>query len=139
MCFLCYAKIMNCANNTTTPIVGRLQTISLNRGTTLKLKGQRKDCNGNPIIEEPEELYFVVKKKWTDKVALINKTLNDIVFDEDGHFHITIYPQETENLPYGKYVWDLTPVDDDNTYREKPSHGYLIIGNSAGWIINETE
>lgn len=130
---------MNCASNTNTPIVGKLQTLGLNRGTTFRLKAQRKDCEGNPILSEPEELYFIVKKRWTDKTALITKTLEDMTFDEDGYFHFTIYPEDTENIPYGKYVWDLTPVDEDNLYREKPAHGYLIIGNSAGWVINETE
>lgn len=130
---------MNCASNTNTPIVGKLQTLGINRGTTFRLKAQRKDNDGNPILIEPEEMYFIVKKRWDDKKALITKTLEDMTFDEDGYFHFTIYPEDTEKLPYGKYVWDLTPIDEGNLYRQKPAHGYLIIGNSAGWIINEVE
>lgn len=130
---------MNCVDNTNTPIVGNLQTLSLNRGTTFKLRGRRIDANGNPILTTPEELYFIVKKRWTDKTALITKTLQDMEFDEDGYYHFTILPEETENLDYGKYVWDFTPVDDNNIYRQKPAHGYLIVGNSSGWIVNETE
>ena len=130
---------MNCANNNNTPIVGNLQTLSLNRGTTFRLKAQRKDAEGQPILSIPQELYFIVKKSWTDKTALITKDLNDMVFDEEGYYHFTITPEETENLPYGKYVWDFTPVDNNNFYRQKPAHGYLIIGNSSGWIVNETE
>lgn len=130
---------MNCVDNNNTPIVGKLQTLSLNRGTSFKLRGRRIDADGNPILTTPEELYFVVKKRWTDKTALITKTLEDMEFDEDGYYHFTILPEETENLDYGKYVWDFTPVDDNNIYRQKPAHGYLIIGNSSGWIVNETE
>ena len=130
---------MNCVDNNNTPIVGNLQTLSLNRGTTFKLRGRRIDAEGNPILSTPEELYFVVKKRWTDKTALITKTLEDMEFDEDGYYHFTILPEETENLDYGKYVWDFTPVDDNNIYRQKPAHGYLIVGNSSGWIVNETE
>lgn len=130
---------MNCVDNNNTPIVGKLQTLSLNRGTSFKLRGRRIDANGNPILTPPEELYFVVKKRWTDKTALITKTLEDMDFDEDGFYHFTIFPEETEKLDYGKYVWDFTPVDDNNIYRQKPAHGYLVIGNSSGWIINETE
>lgn len=130
---------MNCVDNNNTPIVGNLQTLSLNRGTTFKLRGRRIDAEGNPILTTPEELYFIVKKRWTDKTALITKTLEDMEFDEDGYYHFTILPEETENLDYGKYVWDFTPVDDNNIYRQKPAHGYLIIGNSSGWIVNETE
>lgn len=130
---------MNCARNTNTPIVGGLQTIAINRGTTLRLKAQRKYTNGEPILVPAEEIYFVVKKEWTDKTALITKDLSQMTFDEEGYYHFTITPQDTENLPYGEYVWDLTPVEDDNTYRQKPAHGYFVIGNSAGWIVNETE
>lgn len=128
---------MKCPNNT--PIVGGLQTLGINRGTTLKLKAQRKDLDGQPILTIAEEIYFVVKKRWTDKEPLIIKDLNDMTFDEEGYYHFTIDPTDTENIPYGQYVWDFTPVNDDNAYRFKPAHGYFIIGNSAGWIVNETE
>lgn len=128
---------MKCPNNT--PIVGGLQTLGINRGTTLKLKAQRKDLGGQPILTIAEEIYFVVKKRWTDKEPLIIKDLNDMTFDEEGYYHFTIDPTDTENIPYGQYVWDFTPVNDDNAYRFKPAHGYFIIGNSAGWIVNETE
>lgn len=130
---------MNCVDNNNTPIVGNLQTLSLNRGTSFKLRGRRIDANGDPILTTPEEIYFIVKKRWTDKTALITKTLEDMEFDEEGYYHFTILPEETENLDYGKYVWDFTPVDDNNIYRQKPAHGYLIVGNSSGWIVNETE
>ncbi|WP_407457179.1 hypothetical protein [Fibrobacter sp.] len=128
---------MKCPQNT--PIVGNLQTLSINRGTTLSLKAQRINYNSEPILEKAQEIYFVVKKRWTDQEALIIKDLNDMTFTEDGYYHFTINPTDTENLPYGTYVWDFTPVENDNAYRAKPAHGYFVIGNSAGWIINETE
>lgn len=128
---------MNCPNNT--PIIGNLQTIGINRGTSINLKAQRLDINNQPILVEAEEIYFIVKKRWTDKTALIIKDSSNMTFDEDGYYHFTITPTDTENLDYGQYVWDFTAVDANETYRAKPAHGYLTIGNSAGWIINETE
>lgn len=128
---------MKCPQNT--PIVGNLQTIGINRGTTLNLKAQRINYDGDPILTVAQEIYFVVKKRWTDQEALIIKDLNDMTFTEDGYYHFTINPTDTENLAYGQYVWDFTPVENNNAYRAKPAHGYFIIGNSAGWIINETE
>ena len=126
-----------CAN--ITPIVGDLQTISINRGTSLILKGQRKDADGNPITVRAENVYFVVKKKWTDKTPLIIKDISDMTFGSNGYYRFSITPEDTENLPYGKYVWDFTAIEDDEAYRAKPAHGIFVIGNSAGWIINETE
>lgn len=128
---------MNCPNNT--PIVGNLQTIGINRGTSINLKARRLDMDNQPILVEAEEIYFIVKKRWTDKTALITKDSSNMTFDEDGYYHFTITPTDTENLDYGQYVWDFTAVDANETYRAKPAHGYLTIGNSAGWIINETE
>lgn len=128
---------MVCPNNT--PIVGSLQTLSINRGTSLRLKAQRKYMDGSPIMTEAEEIYFIVKKRWTDKTAIITKDLNDMTFDEDGYYHFTIEPTDTENMAYGQYVWDFTAVEDNDTYRQKPAHGYFVVGNSAGWIVNETE
>lgn len=128
---------MNCPN--TLPIVGNLQTIGINRGTSIRLKAQRLDANGNPILTKAEEIYFIVKKKWTDSAALITKDLSNMTFDEEGYYHFTIAPEDTESLAYGQYVWDFTAVEAADTYRAKPAHGYFLIGNSAGWIINETE
>lgn len=122
-----------------TPIVGNLQTISLNRGTSLNIKARRRDKNGNPILSPAQNVYFVVKKQWTDKDALINIDIDRMTFDSEGYYHFTITPEDTEKLRYGQYVWDFTSVENNNQYRAKPAHGYLIVGNSAGWIINETE
>lgn len=128
---------MNCPNNT--PIVGNIQLIGINRGTSIKLKAQRLDVDNEPILTKAEEIYFIVKKRWTDKTALITKDLSNMTFDSQGYYHFTIEPSDTENLAYGQYVWDFTAVEANDTYRAKPAHGYFIVGNSAGWIINETE
>ena len=50
---------MKCPN--TTPIVGNLQTIGINRGTSIRLKAQRLDVDGEPILTQAEEIYFIVK------------------------------------------------------------------------------
>ena len=126
---------MNCQN---IPLVGALQTLSLNRGTLLGLRAQRKDYEGNVILEEASSILFVVKKRWDDQNPVIKKTEADMTFDEEGYYHFKIYPEDTENLNYGKYVWDFT-ANEPGDYRAKPAHGYLIVGNSAGWIINQQE
>ena len=128
---------MICPNNT--PIVGDLQVIGINRGTSLGLKARRIDYNGDPILTKAQEIYFIVKKRWTDKTAIITKDLSDMTFDEKGYYHFTIDPEDTEPLAYGQYVWDFTAVENNDNYRAKPAHGYFLIGNSAGWVINETE
>lgn len=119
----------------TTPIVGNLQTIKLNRGTTLNLSATRKDENGGIITAEAPEALFVVKNDWTDEQALITKTQDDMTFS-NGTYSFGLTVADTESLPYGQYVWDLTFTDGED-YRAKPAHGYLIVGNSAGWVANQ--
>lgn len=128
---------MNCRQ--IVPVVGNTQTIAINRGTSLKLKAQRKDYNNNPITIEAEGVYFVIKKCWKDKEALVKIDKSQMTFDEQGYYHFTILPEMTENLDYGKYVWDFTATEDSGNYRAKPSRGYFVIGNSACWIVNESE
>lgn len=102
------------------------------------LKAQRLDLDDEPIIEPSAQVYFVIKNMWRDTSYYVKKTLGDgITFDSDGWYHITIEPEDTENMPYGKYVWDFTVVEDGGDYREKPARGYLVVGNSSGWIVNQ--
>ena len=117
-----------------TPIVGTLQTIKINRGTSQKFTAKRVAEDGTPITAKATTALFVVKPDWTDAEASITKTLDDMEF-ADGTYSFSLKPEDTEELPYGKYVFDLTFTDDD--YRVKPAKGYLIIGNSAGWQANE--
>lgn len=117
-----------------TPIVGTLQTIKINRGTSQKFTAKRVAEDGTPITTKATTALFVVKPDWTDAEASITKTLDDMEF-ADGTYSFSLKPEDTEELPYGKYVWDLTFTDDG--YRVKPAKGYLIIGNSAGWQANE--
>lgn len=125
---------MNCAKNT--PIVGDLQTIGIKRGTTRAFNFRLVDADGQPIMVQAEKVYFVVKKSWDAEEAIIKKSLDDMTFDENGYYHFQIEAEDTETQAYGKYVWDLTAYV-GSSYRTKPASGYLIIGNSSGWIANE--
>lgn len=128
---------MNCTQSV--PIVGNLQQLSLNRGTTRYYRARRINYSGDPILTKAKGVYFIVKKSWKDETALITKTINDMTFDEQGYYHFSITPDDTEKIPYGTYVWDFTAVGNGEQYRAKPAHGVFIIGNSAGWIVNEDE
>ena len=100
----------------------------------------------------PEELRLMYLRKHVS--ASLYHPANPLRYSVDGAPHATEVPaceiqltippgacieltvEDTETLPYGRYVWDLTFTDGDD-YRAKPAHGYLIVGNSAGWVENE--
>lgn len=51
---------------------------------------------------------FGVKRSYDDSTFVIRKYFNNgITKIEDGKYQISVSPQETANLEYGQYVFDL--------------------------------
>lgn len=61
---------------------------------------------------ELDNIYFTVKKRYTDKKALIQKKLSDntITSDGQGSYVITIDPEDTEDMEFGSYEFDIEVV-----------------------------
>jgi hypothetical protein len=85
----------------------RRQVRELIRGDTGKFKFQRLDSEGSPITTQADELYFTVKVNSRNKQFVFQKTLEDMTFDEDGTYHFTIEPTDTDDLNFGTYVYDI--------------------------------
>lgn len=82
--------MLTCQNN----------TIVLTRGDSAVLKLTVVDGEGQPYeIADNDTVIFTIKKHTTDKEAVLKKTLTD--------GQIIINPQDTENLEYGQYVYDV--------------------------------
>lgn len=82
--------MLTCQNN----------TIVLTRGDSAVLKLTVVDGEGQPYkIADNDTVIFTIKKHTTDKEAVLKKTLSD--------GQIIINPQDTENLEYGQYVYDV--------------------------------
>lgn len=81
--------------------------MKMRRGDTKFYKFQRKDKNGEVITEKAEKVYFTVKKNFIAKEVILQKTIEDMVFDEDYYYHFVIEPEDTDNKEYGKYKFDV--------------------------------
>ncbi len=81
--------------------------IKFTRGDTYKFKFQRKNANNEPIMAKTEKMWFTIKKSNTTSQKLVQKTLDDIVFDNEGYYHITLEHEDTKNLRYKKYYCDI--------------------------------
>lgn len=82
--------------------------MNLRRGDTGKFKFQRLDAEGEPITTIADEVYFTVKKNTKTQDFLIQKTLDDMTFDNDGTYHFTINPEDTDKLKCSDdYVYDI--------------------------------
>lgn len=91
-----------------------MKDIKFIRGDTYLFKFQRKNLEGKPIIEKAQKMWFTVKKNYKKQDKMIQKTLADgnIIFDAESFYHIRIDHEDTTNLKYGKYVYDIQVEND---------------------------
>lgn len=74
--------------------------ITLTRGDTLPIKILIIDENKDPYILQPDDsLFFTMKKSVSTKEIIIQKVVKGTEF--------IIEHDDTANLPYGKYVYDI--------------------------------
>ena len=67
------------------------------------------EIDGETMTDTVDEIWFTVKKKYTDPEALISKrlTAGTITSDGKGMYVVTIRPEDTEELCFGSYVFDI--------------------------------
>ena len=82
------------------------------RGDTEKYKFQRKDANGEVITTKADSIYFTVKTDGYSDDVLLQKTIDDMTFDSDYYYHFTIEPEDTDEMDYGTYRYDVEVIQD---------------------------
>lgn len=81
-------------------------TIQLTRGDSAEFDIAVTDASGNPYeLQDGDEIKFTVKRSVYDKNALIQKTGS----------RIRINPEDTAELSYKKYVYDVQVTMADGT------------------------
>lgn len=106
------------------------------RGDTARFKFQRLDNSGNVITTEADEVYFSVKRSAKEVTLQLQKTIDDMTFDEDGTYHFTIEPADTNNLDFTKkYFYDLEVID--NGVKTTISYGQFNLQPEVTWAANE--
>ena len=63
----------------------------------LPIKNEQGEIIGEYTLQEGDVLLFTVKK---------NTKTDEVIFQKSGQ-HVEILPEDTELLPYGKYVYDV--------------------------------
>lgn len=85
-------------------------SISFARGDSF-IKGfqLRDNTTQAPITQEFDEIYFTMKRNYIKNDFVLQKTLSDggIVADGEGHYTLTILPDDTASLPFGEYDCDI--------------------------------
>lgn len=77
--------------------------ITMTRGDTLKVKVNLFDCNGNEYIPDSnDKLRFALKKSYSDKIPLIQKSI------PTDSCILQLNPRDTKFLKQpGSYVYDI--------------------------------
>jgi len=113
-----------------------MQILEIIRGDSNKFSFTRKDNEGETILQPANNVYFTVKESWTSQDYLLQKTIEDMTFSE-GKYEFTIEPEETDNLEYGMYVYDLEVIQESN--KQTISRGTFKITEEATFASNEVE
>jgi len=111
--------------------------IEFPRGDSYECGFVLKDSRSGQTADEPfEEVYFTVKKNWTEKEYKFQKrmTTGGIVYDGDGHYTLHIAPEDTDGLTFGEYVCDLEFV---KTGYKKTFNGVLKLEKEVTHRDNE--
>lgn len=83
------------------------QPVAMIRGTTHILNISLSDSsNGSYALPAGEVLRFGVKKRPADRVYLIKKELTSANY-ENGVYVLILSPSDTEDLPFGRYYYDV--------------------------------
>ena len=66
---------------------------------------------GQQTESEFDDVYFTVKKNYTDHNFKFQKKLSDgTITENNGHFTFLINPEDTNNLGFGYYDFDIEVV-----------------------------
>ena len=107
--------------------------ISLIRGDTLPLLIDSIAIQGTEekyILSDKDIIYMDIKRHDYDKDAVVTKTLTAKDYDSEGRLNFIIFPSDTENLPFGEYVYDVRLYqDEDNIYTIIPYSKFTILKN----------
>lgn len=113
----------------------------IRRGDTYQLKKFRiLDSNGQIInLTDDVQLYFTLKTDSNTSASVLQKTINNgIELGEDGYYHITIEPGDTNKLNYQDYVYDIQlKATSPKVYVKTLIEGTITITSEVTWEVNE--
>lgn len=102
------------------------------RGDTLPFKAKITLNDGTPIQTQNIKTLLITGRKLTQKTSpiIFQKTLEDVTIDEEGYCHGVIEPEDTEELSYGNYYFDIE-VTLHNGYRKSRLYQFRLIDETS--------
>ena len=114
-----------------------IDEIEMHRGDIKNYKFAILYPSGNICDLDFDNIYFTVKKNYKTSEYLFQKRLSDksIRRDLNNYYHFTIEPEDTNDLAYKEYVFDIEIV---KNYEIKQTFlGTFTITNEVTFAGNE--
>ena len=101
--------------------------ISMTRGDSEAIKVTVKDTSGNIIpLASGDTIYFTVRENVLGKTKIIEKIITEF---DDGKALINIDPQDTKDLRFASYVYDIQLTKENGTVKTIiPPSQFIITG-----------
>lgn len=111
--------------------------ITMARGDLERRTILLKNRQGETWTTVPDEIYFTVKKSANDRMYTFQKTLTGggITFIETGKYQVEILPDDTNELNFGTFDFDIEVVV--NGLVKKTFTGKLILEKEVTHYYNE--
>lgn len=95
------------------------------------------DSNGQLLDIDFDEIYFTVKRNFSDRTFLFQKRLGAGTIEkiETGKYTFTIEPNDTDYLSFGKYVFDIELLYENEI--KKTFTGILTLTEESTHYVNE--
>ena len=113
--------------------------IDIVRGDNRTFKFQRKTEQGQVITDEPNEMYITFKTNDVINDYVIQKVYskNEIIYNSSTHYwSFELTPEDTNNLSYGIYMFDVEIITDENKVKTI-CEGILTINSEITFASNE--
>lgn len=109
------------------------------RGNTCPITFNLVNVQQEPFeLAEGDEIYFTIKKIYTMKKFLLQKKLsNGDVTIEGNVATIILNEEDTANLDFGKYDYDIKFKSQEENYTKTLVIGTIELTKEVTWIENE--
>lgn len=104
----------------------------MRRGDT---KGFEIEISEDNSFVQVDKMYFTVKDSYCTDDVIFQKSLGSGITIQNDKYYVVINPEDTENLEYGRYVYDCEFIKDG--IKRTIEEGILYIKEEVTFSCNE--
>lgn len=105
-----------------------MNEIEIVQGDTSPIyKFQRKYDDGTVITTQPKKMWITFKRSPNIEESLFQKTLEDGITFEGGYYKFKLLPEDTNNLNYGEYGFDIAILNENSEKKTLLNNAILVV------------